>query len=320
MTDSAEKAHRFKSFKAMGRLFKLIWWRHALAFTLAFSRYFRAPVILSTIGSLILVAAFHLLSSAQAGADGVMDGNKLMPALFGYMSGSVIAGIFMLIAIFIIVMRISGFIRAFLKFPGSEISAGTEQYKKSIDLSLEDGLKTVRAHKGTLIKMWLTSTVIMIPLLFCWCACSFVVVGLPAVAAQYQLPAASVNHLLQMAAIALAVIGLLLSNYSMAVLAMSTMLDKGVKEVTIDSLWLSIVASPALTLVSLAVSLATYIITTPYAVPLLFQPMAKNPTLAINYTTYLWQVWQGLSSMIVIPMSVAMLCEVLRDSVVPLEP
>ncbi len=316
MTDSNEKPSRWQSFAALKRFFRASWWRHTFAFALAFVRYFKAPVILSTLGSLLLTAGLQVLSSVKPGADNVMDGNKLFPALIGFSATSMIAGILMLIALFILVMRLAGFTRAYLKFPLNQI--GAPDYQKKIAQDLSQALETVRAHKGTLVKAWLTSTVIMIPLLFVWCACSAIVTGLtPEVIAQLQMPPEPVNNLKTGAGVALLVVGLILSNYSMAVLAMSTMLSKSVKEVTIDSLWLSIIASPALTIVSLLVSIAVYVITTPYAVPLLFQPAPT--TLTIDFMSYAWQIWQGLSSLIVIPMSVAMLCEVLRDSVVPLE-
>jgi len=318
MTDSNDKPSRWQSFAALKRFFKASWWRHALAFALAFVRYFKTPVILSTIGSLFLVASFQIISSLKPGPDGSINGNEAIPTLFGYASCSIVAGIFMLIAIFMVVMRLAGFSRAFLKFPLQLI--GSADYKKQIDTQLAEGLATVKAHKVDLFKAWLVSTVIMIPMLFVWCSSSFVVAGLtPQMVDAMQLPPGPINALRQGAVIALMVVGLILSNYSMAVLGMSTMINKTVKEVSIDGLWLSIIASPALTIVSLVVSAASCAITTPYAVPLLFQPAGQNAPIVLNYMSYAWQIWQGLTSLIVIPISVAMLLEVLRDSVVPLE-
>lgn len=126
-----------------------------------------------------------------------------------------------------------------------------------------------------------------------------------------------VLNLRQGGMIAMVIVGLCLSNYSITTLAVSSMLDRTVKETSIESLWLAITTSPALSVVSLLAFIAVTVITTPYAVVVLFKPALQATTiLAVTPLSYLSQIWQGLSGLIIIPMSTAMLCEVVRDCVV----
>lgn len=117
--------------------------------------------------------------------------------------------------------------------------------------------------------------------------------------------------------VAMAIVGLLLSNYSITMLAVSTMLDRSVKETSIESLWLAITTSPVLSLVSLLVLVAVSVITTPYSMLAVLKPaLQAKEVLSVTPLSYVNEVWQGLSGLIVIPMGMAMLLEVVRDSVV----
>jgi hypothetical protein len=143
------------------------------------------------------------------------------------------------------------------------------------------------------------------------------VVGLsPETVQAYKLDPEVLN-LRQGAMVVMAIVGLCLSNYSITTLAVSSMSDRTVKETSIESLWLAITTSPALSVVSLLAFIAVTVITTPYALVVPFKPaLEASQNLAATPVSYICEIWQGLSSLIIIPMSTAMLCEVVRDCVV----
>ncbi len=259
-----------------------------------------------------MITCFGFL--ARINVKGTIDGNVLIPTLIGSSAGMIITGILLLVSIFIGLIRIAGFTRAFLRCPydpSSEASAVT------IKSYLEEGLAAVRSHKMLLSKSWLVCSIIMIPLIFVWCAASFMVVGLtPEIVKELHL-APEVLSLRFGAMATLAIVGLMLSNYSITILAVSTMLDRSVKEASIESLWLAITTSPVLSVVSLLAFVASTAITTPYAAMELVRPALQTGVpLTFNPLSYVSEIWQGISGLIVIPMCTAMLCEVVRDSVV----
>ncbi len=259
-----------------------------------------------------MAASFSSISVLQVG--GVIDGNVLIPTLIGFATGMIITGILLILSLFIGLIRLAGFTRAFLRCPlDLEDTTSSAQIK----IHLDEGLAAVRHHKAFLAKSWLVSSIIMLPLIFVWCACSFIVVGLsPEVVPAYNL-GPEVVPLRQGSVIAMAIIGLLLSNYSITTLAVSSMSDRTVKETSIESLWLAITTSPALSLVSLFAFLAVSAITTPYVVVELYNlALHASTTVSVTPWSYIGQIWQGTSSLIIIPMSTAMLCEVVRDCVV----
>lgn len=315
MKEPADSRERpiFVSKRALGRFFHAGWWKHTWKFAFVFIPIFKTPIILSTLAAIIMRTCFSFLSR-YVNVQGPIDGNELIPTLIGSAAGLIITGILLILSLFIGIVRLTGFTRAFLRCPlDLEDTTSSAQIKSYLD----EGLAAVRRHKAFLAKSWLVSSIIMLPLIFVWCACSFIVVGLsPEVVQAYNL-GAEVVPLRQGSMIAMAVVGLLLSNYSITTLAVSSMSDRTVKETSIESLWLAITTSPALSLVSLFAFLAVTVITTPYAVVALLKPaLQTTATLTITPLSCFCEIWQGISGLIIIPMSAAMLCEVVRDCVV----
>jgi hypothetical protein len=311
-SDSSERPI-FVSKRTLGRFFHAGWWKHTWKFALVFIPIFKTPIILSVLAAIIMRTCFSFLSRF-INVQGPINGNELIPTLIGSAAGLIITGILLILALFIGIVRLTGFTRAFLRCPlDLEDTTSSVQIKSYLD----EGLAAVRHHKAFLAKSWLVSSIIMLPLIFVWCACSFIVVGLnPDVIRTYNL-GPEVLSLRQGSMIAMAIVGLLLSNYSITTLAVSSMSDRTVKETSIESLWLAITTSPALSLVSLFAFLAVTAITTPYAVVVLLKPALQSTiTLTITPLSSICEIWQGISGMIVIPMSTAMLCEVVRDCVV----
>ena len=280
--------------------------------TLAFLPSFKTPIILATVGSLLMIACFHALTLIKPGGDGVINGNIMAPILIGAAAGMMITGILLLLSLSLGTLRLAGFVRAFLRCPQKTMEA---DYQNQVKVYLIEGLSAVRSHKAYLVKAWLVSTVIMIPLLFVWCACSLIIAGLsPEMIEQYKFPA-EVVPLRQGAIIAAAIVGILISNYSITTLAVSVMLDRSVKETSIEALWLAITTSPALTLISLLSFVAVTVLTTPGAALSLLHPVTEK-VLQITPLSYVSELWQGISGVILIPICTAMLCEVVRDCVV----
>lgn len=311
-SDSRERPI-FVSKKALGRFFVAAWWRHAWQFSLAFLPIFKTPIILSTLAGIIWHICVSFLLPFRD-VQGPIDGNLLIPTLIGSAAGLLITGILLILSLFIGLVRLTAFTRAFLRCPLDLEGTVTSAQIKTF---LDEGLKSVRHHKGLLAKSWLVSSIIMVPLMFVWCACSFIVVGLSSEVVEAYNLGAEVVPLRQGAMVALVIVGLILSNYSITTLAVSSMLDRSVKETSIEALWLAITTSPALSLVSLFAFFAVTAITTPYAVMALFIPALQSSTaMTVTPLTYVSEIWQGISGLIIIPVATAMLCEVVRDCVV----
>lgn len=302
------------SKKALARFFHAGWWKHTWHFALAFVPIFKTPIILSTLAGIIWHVCISFLLPFRD-ITGPIDGNVLISTLIGFASGMIITGILLLLALFIGLVRLTGFTRAFLRCPlDLEDRTTASQIKNYLD----EGLTAVRHHKAFLAKSWLVSSIIMMPLIFVWYACFFIVLGLsPEIVQTYNL-GPEVLNLRQGAIVFMVIVGLCLSNYSITTLAVSSMSDRTVKETSIEALWLAITTSPALSVVSLLAFIAVTVITTPYAVVVLFKPALQATTTAISVTplSYICEIWQGLSGLIIIPISTAMLCEVVRDCVV----
>ena len=318
MKQPSESSERpiFVSKKTLARYFHAGWWKHAWQFSLAFVPIFKTPIILSTLAGIIWHICFSFLLPFRD-VQSPIDGNVLIPTLIGTATGLIITGILLILSLFIGIVRLTGFTRAFLRCPlDLEVPVTSTQIKSY----LEEGLKSVRHHKGLLAKSWLVSSIIMVPLIFVWCACSFIVVGLsPEVVKAYNL-GPEVVPLRQGAMITMVIVGLIFSNYSITTLAVSSMLDRSVKETSIEALWLAITTSPALSLVSLIAYLVVMTTTTPYAVVALFNPALQISTvMTVTPVTYINEIWQGISGLIIIPVATAMLCEVVRDCVVIIE-
>lgn len=314
MKHSSDSSQRpiFVSKKTISRFFQATWWRHTWQFALAYIPIFKTPIILSTLAGIVMLTSFSFLSSINM--RGTIDGNVLIPTLIGSTAGLIITGILLILSLFIGLIRIAGFTRAFLRCPYDQAIPTTSSAIKSC---LDEGLAAVRSHKMFLSKSWLICSIIMVPLLFVWCAASFIVVGLtPEIVQTYQL-GPEVTTMRNGSIVTMAIIGLLLSNYSITMLAVSTMLDRSVKETSIESLWLAITTSPVLSLVSLLVLVAVSVITTPYSVLVMLKPaLQAKEVFSVTPLSYVNEVWQGLSGLIVIPMGMAILLEVVRDSVV----
>ncbi|MDP3510478.1 MAG: hypothetical protein Q8T09_21090 [Candidatus Melainabacteria bacterium] len=301
------------SKKTLARFFHPGWWKHAWKFSLAFVPIFKTPIILSTLAGIIWHICISCLLPFKD-VQGPIDGNLLIPTLIGSAAGLIITGILLILSLFIGVVRLSGFTRAFLRCPlNLEVPVTSVQIKSYLD----EGLKSVRHHKGLLAKSWLVCSIIMVPLIFVWCACFCIVVGLNQdVVKAYNL-GAEVISVRQGAMVTLVIIGIILSNYSITTLAVSSMLDRSVKETSIEALWLSFTTSPALSLVSLIAYLIVMATTTPYALMALFNPALQISTaLTVTALTYISEIWQGVSGLIIVPVATAMLCEVVRDCVV----
>lgn len=293
------------------------WWRHAWLFSLAFVREFRTPTILFTVASLLVEGAFHMLLTVKT-VDGYTDGHAFMAAMIWSMCFFLIAGISSLIAIFIIVIRAAGFARAYLRFPLAQIPVGpaNERYKGQLKSASAEAMREVRSNKKQLVKTWIVCTIIALPAIFVVHASAVIAIGLtPEIVAQFGL-SPDVLNLRQGAIYTTIVMLMIISNYSLTTLAVSVMLDRSVKEASIEALILAFTKSPALILTTIFCSVAMTIITTPYVIPLLLNPIKLQAQEVPTLSTYLWQIWQGVSSLILLPAGLAMMLETVRDSVV----
>jgi hypothetical protein len=293
------------------------WWRHAWFFSLAFLPHFKAPAILFTLASLLITGAISFFSSIKV-IDGVADGNKAIPALIWSSTFLMVAGVLLIVTIFISTIRLAGFARAFLRFPLLQIpekNAAIDRYRKQIKVFADEGMEQVRKQKGTLIKAWLISGAIALPAIFVLNSCVFMALGLtPEAIRQFNL-SPEVVALQQGSFYMMLFMLAVLTNYSVTTLAVSVLLDRTARETSIEALILAFTTAPALIFVTVLSSVALTVVTTPYAIPAMFGPPVKGFSTP-SVLDYFWQIWQGATSIIVVPVGLAMMLETVRDCVV----
>lgn len=307
MDTAKPKISLFPGPRVFARFFNPNWWRHTVKFAWLYKKYLYLPTILSTTASLLATGVLTLMPQVEPGS--TVDASTYLPAMLTVMGMLIVAGILYLIVIFVGLVRLAAFCRAFLLCP-----AGADN--QTIIDSHKEAVSSVAHHKGQLAKAWFVASVISIPMLFVLGAAALVAIFLdPQIIAQFGL--GKDGSMARAGAMTVVVASyIVLSNYSMTTLAASVLLNRNLGATTRIALILAITASPGLILMTIFDGIFYTLLCTPDAI---FQAMDMRAAAAAamvkpGIQKYLLDIWQGLSSLIVFPVTAALLLEILRDS------
>jgi hypothetical protein len=308
--ETASQPKKISLFPGPGvflRFFSAGWWRHTLKFAWAFKKHLYLPAILSTVASLMLTSALVIMPTSAPGV--AVEAAVYLPPLFLAGGLVIVSGTISLVAMILGVMRLAAFCRTYLRCP---VGASNEEMLAS----QAEAIDQVGHHKGHLVKVWLVATIIAIPLLFMLAAAAMVALFMsPEMIALFKLGSdgALVRNFAMLATVVLYVI---ISNYSITTLAASVLVDRDLGATTRIALLLALTASPGLTVITIVDMLLYTLICTPNAI---FQSMDLKAASGMALSKpglldFILDIWQGASSLIVFPVTAALLLELLRDA------
>ncbi|MBS2008220.1 MAG: hypothetical protein JST01_14320 [Cyanobacteria bacterium SZAS TMP-1] len=302
--------------EVLARFCSAAWWRHVWQFSWYFKKHLYKPAIIFLISGLIIVPTLAFLQSLNLGDSNVThDAGTILMQMFSAMAGFAVSGILLIVGMGVGVYRLAAFTRAFLLFdlPPSSESIKTADYKERAEKSYQEAFAVLGHHKGFLAQSWLAAALIMIPVIILFCAanCAW---GFALMASAGQQKLSLPPELLPCAIGAAAVSFMILSNYSVAVLAMSSMVNCTTGHIIGRSWLLLITTAPMLTLVTALVLALNTAISTPYAIPQILSASGIDANQPLPLALF-WEIWQVATGIMLFPISTAMLIEVVRDCI-----
>jgi hypothetical protein len=169
-------------------------------------------------------------------------------------------------------------------------------------------------HKGYLAKAWALAALVMVPMLLVVfvCGCAYMALIAPPMQ-QFSIPQETRGLAVYFQGAMIAAL-VLINNYSVITLAVTSMTNHTIGEATTKSLFLTLTSAPLMTLVSIFVVALSTAITTPHEVVAMIHP-SGHLTPGPLPIAMAWEVWQVLTGVMVYPVCTALLTEVVRDSV-----
>ncbi|MBZ0187104.1 MAG: hypothetical protein K8F91_12730 [Candidatus Obscuribacterales bacterium] len=304
-------------FEALRQLLDKSWWQHTFAFIWMFRRLTIKPAFLMAF-SLIALRLQEFCIAKSMFKEGAYNGmqdvlSHIGVAIFFLLGLGIPSLVAMVWSIALFVIVLTGFCRAFLAIePGSLLQAD-QLDKDSVNLGQQEAVAFFKTRKTYLVLVWFFwSLIMLVPSAVFGTAAIFFAAT---VAGVLPLPLA-VPPELQIGSLFVAIIsGILISNYFLIAMPVSSQFQKTGRKVAVDSLMMSLKAVPALSIISSIVlilgSLATY--WTEIPVQLVnhgyLPPLNEYLYLALNLIS---AGWQGVSAIIIYPLSLAIPCELVR--------
>jgi hypothetical protein len=302
------------------RFFSPLWWRHVLAFSWQFRRYLLAPALFFLLFSMIETPTMTMLKGIHAGSDGITDAGPLISKLLIAMVGFSSAGILFLLGMFLGVLRLTAFTRAYLFCPLPLTVAAMKEaaYKTHTETCQREAVEAMSKQKAYLARAWLIATLVMLPGIFIAClagAMSVIWSAPDRTVLSFPLPP-ELHKLAIYPQIVASIAGVMLNNYSVVTMAVTSMTNRTIGEATRQSMLLAFTTAPLMTAVSIFVLALTSLVTTPYEVANLLHPTGQLSTPGTLPIAMAWEAWQVISGIMVYPIGTAFLTEVVRDLIV----
>ncbi len=282
-------------------ILRRVWWIKALSFIWLFRKQSFKPALLMVIGCVIYFSSlfyFRLIFGSQTTINGMGEAIfKLGSCFIVLLGGAVGAFVFFTWSLGLWLAVLTGFSRAFLLYE-------TDIGKESLTMAefQESCVAYFKTRKSFLVTTWLVfSAISLIP--FIWLLVITAVV-------YTSLPGAGVGFLFSREQVVFAVITglivlLFISNYTLMVFPVSSLSSKPARQVAIDSLVLSLRLFPVLSAVSFFSMVLNHLVGAPIAL-ILEQPILSLLLLALSI----------LSTVIIVPLSLIVPCELIRNSIV----
>ena len=275
------------------------------------------PAIIFLVAAFILTPTMDLLNSMKGLGDQVQEAGPLIGKLLMALVGLGAGGILSLIGMFIGVIKLTAFTRAYLicPLPTSEAAIKSESYKAEAQSLQSQAIQALAKQKGYLAKVWLLAGLIMLPLFFVFFASSFwaTLLTLPDTSAM-PIPAEA-RKMAIWAQLIVAASMIIMSNYSIVTVAVSSMTNRPIGAAIRQTLLLGLTTAPLMTAVSAFVLLLSTVISTPYVVVTLLHPVGQWSTPGTLPVALAWEVWQVASGIMLYPVCTALLIEVVRDCI-----
>jgi hypothetical protein len=279
------------------------------------------PAIFFLLFGLITAPVLDVFEGMKAMENQVNEAGPFIAKMAATVAGLSLAGIFFIIGMFLGVLKLTAFTRAFLScpLPTSAAAIKSAEYPAQVSIYQAEAVDAMSSHKAYLAKAWALAALVMVPMLIVVFICGCVYMALIAPPApQFPIPAEtrSLAVYFQGAMIAAMV---LINNYSVITLAVTSMTNRTIGEATTKSLLLTLTSAPLMTLVCIFVVVLSTTVTTPHEVVRLLHPTG-HLTPGPLPIAMAWEVWQVLSGVMMYPICTALLTEVVRDSISHVHP
>jgi hypothetical protein len=316
MASATQKPSPFPGPRVLKRFFSPLWWQHAFIFSWQFRSHLILPAIFFLLFALIVVALKEVGYGLQGASNQPVDAGPFLAKLVGVVAGLAMSGIFFLCGMFLGVLKLSAFTRAFLLCPLPQNYAAMKDsaYQLQTHMCQTEAVEAMSKHKAYLGKAWLVATLVMLPGVFVAAVAACIAITL---SAETGVPVPDeYRHLAIYPIIFASAVGILLNNYSVVTLAVTSLTNRTVGQATRQSLLLTLTTAPLMTVVSAFVLVLTTLVTTPYSIMGLLQPASQTATPDPLALAMAWQVWQVVTGILVYPLGTALVAEVVRDAIV----
>src|SRR5208283_3052903 len=195
------------------------------------------------------------------------------------------------------ILRLTAFTRAYLFCPMPSDKAGLKDaaYKINSEKYQREAVDAMSKQKAYLAQAWLVASLVMLPGLFIVFVAGFIALlwGSPDLSViQVPIPA-EIHKLAIYPQIIAAVTFIMLNNYSVVTMAVTSMTNRTIGQATRQSLLLALTTAPLMTAVTIFVLVLTSLVTTPYEVADLINktgPLTTPGSLPLATARDAWQV------------------------------
>jgi|GEM_PF-692044 len=316
-TNSTPQPKLFPGLDVLGRLVSVAWWRYVISFSWQFKKFLYLPAIIFFVAGVVFVVLGTMMASFRNMGSEPQDAGPLLLRLGMLTCGLASGGIILIVSMAVGVIRLAAFTRAYLltSIP-TPAELSSDDFKSTMRETQKNAFAQIGKSKGYIAKSWLLATLIVVPVIGVFCGATFVT-GLATAPDDAQYPLITAMKSFAVPALAtLAVTFVILSNYSMIILALSSMINMTIGQLVRRSLILLFTTAPMLTAVTVIVLILNTVIGTPYAVPeLLHMRFSDGPDNLPLPLALICEAWQVISGIMLVPISTALLAEVLRDCI-----
>jgi len=298
------------------RLFSPLWWQHAAAFSWHFRHQLLWPAIFFMIFGLITAAVLDSFEGMRGLQNQTVEAGPFIAKMFIIVVGLSAGAVFFLLGMFSGVLKLTAYTRAFLScpLPSSAATLAQSTYREQAKACQSEAVAAMSHHKAYLAKALFLAGLAMLPGLFIVGVCSFAGILLSAPDMPGLPIPPEARSLALPCQIAVVAVLVMLNNYSVVTIAVTSMTNRTIGDATRKSLLLTLTSAPLLTLASIIVVVITTVITTPQELLSMLHPTG-HLTPGPLPVAMAWEVWQVLSSVMVFPICTALLTEVVRDPI-----
>lgn len=301
-------------FNALGLAFNLQWWKNTFSFIWTFKKLALKPALFCTAGEICAVLSLYLSWSdlLNRSPSQPIPGNEVMFIFLKMIIVMLIFGGAALIltttGVGLWILTITGFCRSFLTdYDGLEL---TEEALLKYQRECIDHFKTKKAY---LFVVWIIYTIIMtIPLILFSVPAFFLYISIPKVI-PYPIPLTM--EMKAACSLVCAITGIIMTNHFLTALPLSAISNKGGQAVAIESLIMALKTLPTITIFSIFLTILCTLLYIPEYALFWYNTTSASPSNFVLQGIYqaCSAIWHGAISIVLVPLAVALPCEILRN-------